>query len=279
MKQTAIPTFVLLSLFSVSAAAQSEDDWFEQAPAETAAEEPAAEPEPEPEPERAKKPEAAPAAAKPTQAAPASAKSDDPVRDQAIEKKERNPSAHRHDGFYLRMSIGGGSLAARGDRYDSSYSNRQEYTFEGNAMSFDIMVGGTLLPGLAVGGAYQGSYAAQANYSEQQDGDAGMSFGMIGPFIDIFPDPHGGFHLGGMLGPAATVAYDDRYEETAAAVGFGGSVWVGYDFWISNQWSLGAVLRASAAQVETPASRELEQLERDRLGVGSVALMVTALYH
>jgi hypothetical protein len=29
------------------------------------------------------------------------------------------------------LSIGGGSLAARGERYDSSYSNRQEYTFEG----------------------------------------------------------------------------------------------------------------------------------------------------
>jgi hypothetical protein len=46
-------------------------------------------------------------------------------------------------------------------------------------MSADIMVGGSLLPGLAVGGAYLGSYAAQANYSERQDDDAGMSFGIV----------------------------------------------------------------------------------------------------
>lgn len=283
MRLTAsIPTFAAFALTCLAAHADpSSSGWFddESASAESA---------PEAEPAEAAPGEAAEEPAPAAAPAPASAESpakataaEDPVADRAVAPPRRSPGARRHDGFYLRLSLGGGTLGARGERYDQ-YGVRSDYDFRGNMLSGDVMVGGTPAAGLVLGGAYLGDYAATQRDREQSaDGDAGMSFAIVGPFIDFFPDPTSGFHVGGMLGPAATFTHDDRYEERSAAVGFGGSVWVGYDFWISDNWSMGGMLRASGGRVETPDSRRLErELEdRDRLGVGSIALMVTALHH
>jgi len=204
----------------------------------------------------------------------------EPERDRAPQLKEKSASAHRHDGFYLRLSMGGGSLGARGDRYDPS-QQRSDYDFRGNAVSFDAMAGGTPAPGIAVGGAYLASTAARTGYRDQQGSDAGLGFGMLGPFIDVFPDPKAGWHLGGSLGPAVSVSFDDQSTTRSVAAGFGAAAWVGYDFWIADQWSLGATFRVQGARVETPNSRELDKdsPNHDRLDLASASLMLTALYH
>jgi hypothetical protein len=287
LRTASIPIFTALILQSTAALAQSDGEWFggeEQTPQASEEAAPAEEAEAEAEPakpaktDKADKANAGAKAKAETKVVVVTADSD-PVKDEASETPKRK-GVRTHDGFYLRMSLGGGSIAARGDRYDA-VGTRSEYSFEGNALSADLLIGGSPMPGFAIGGAYLTSYAARERDAEGdtgEGGDAGMSFGMIGPFVDIYPDPRGGFHLGGMVGPAATVTYDDRYEERTAAVGFGGSLWLGYDFWIGEQWSLGGVLRASAARVETPPNRDL-QPDEDRLGVGSVALLVSATYH
>jgi hypothetical protein len=278
MSRTAlIPVFAIL-LHSAAAYAQSEaedaeGDWFGE---QETAESPQSESPPSDEASAPAEQEKEPAKAAVDQTKAPVVNVSDPERDDTT-VPTRKQGVRTHDGFYLRMSLGGGSVAARGYRSDSAGAE-QEYSFEGNAVQGDLLIGGTPMPGLVLGGAYLGSYAARSQETERDGTDVGMSFGVVGPFIDIYPDPRGGLHLGGMLGPAASVTYDDRYEEKTAAVGFGGGVWVGYDFWIGDQWSLGGVLRASAARVETPPNRELLE-ERDRLGIASVALLVSATYH
>jgi hypothetical protein len=282
LRTVSIPVFTALLLQSAAAFAQpeGEGEWFggedtpQQASSEasTEAEAPAEQEESKPE----KKAGAATAKSKSDTKVVVVTTGTDPVEDHPAETPSRK-GVRTHDGFYLRMSLGGGSITAEGDRFDSA-GVRSDYQFKGNAISADLLIGGSPLPGFVIGGAYLTNYAARERTEESEGGDAGMSFGMIGPFIDVYPNPHGGFHLGGMLGPAATVAYDDRYEEQTSAVGFGGALWLGYDFWIGEQWSLGGVLRASGARVETPPNRDLQPNE-DRLGVGSLALLVSATYH
>ncbi len=288
MRTVSLSSFVVLSLFAATASADPEIGWISDTDTVSQAEEEeeeGADPDVEEAPaEEAPQPESE--APPPTAKAPArktaqtTTKQAEPERDQAPQTSDKNPSAHRHDGFYLRMSVGGGSLGARGDRYDG-YRTNNEYGFRGNAVAFDAMVGGTPARGLAIGGAYLADYAASTDYGTNESSDSGMSLGIIGPFIDWFPNPKTGFHVGGAVGPAVSVSFDDQASTRSIAAGFGGSAWVGYDFWIADQWSLGASLRFQGARVETPNSRELDKDSpyHDRLGVGSASLMLTALYH
>jgi hypothetical protein len=280
IRTVSLSCFAMVSLIAGLASADPDSGWAEDESA-AAADEQTAEPVAA-EAEEAPSPKPAPEKEK---AKPATQKaSDDPVRDRAPEKLEKNPTAHKHDGFYLRLSMGGGSVGARGDRYDA-YQNRSDYEFQGNAFSFDAMVGGTPAPGIVVGGAYLANYAAaRSKYGEDPtfgEGDAGFSYGMVGPFVDVYPNPRKGFHIGGSLGPAVSVSYDDAGEQQSIAAGFGAAAWIGYDFWVGDQWSIGGMFRVQGASVETPDSRDMreESPNHDRLGIGSASLMLTALYH
>ncbi|HMJ11336.1 MAG TPA: hypothetical protein VK524_08000, partial [Polyangiaceae bacterium] len=114
-----------------------------------------------------------------------------------------------------------------------------------------------------------------------------LDFGMLGVFIDGFPDPTGGFHVGGAIGVASLNGtfededFEDEEpdpdrigEEDGGTGGIGGSVWVGYDAWIAPDWSLGGMLRFSGAVTSSNAD-ELEQ----RANTKSFAILFTALYH
>lgn len=282
MRTVTLSCFAMVSLVASMASAQSAGGWVDE---ETSAEgEATLDAE---EAEAAPVEAATPTKAKPeaeTKAKPAATtekSSADPKKDAPPNpESDKNPTARKHDGFYLRLSLGGGSVGARGERYDAQ-QNRSDYDFRGNGVSFDAMVGGTPAPGIVVGGAYLVNTAARTDYEDDRTKDAGLSYGMLGPFVDIYPNPKTGFHIGGSLGPAVAVTFDDESNERSVAAGFGAAAWIGYEFWVADQWSLGGMFRVQGARVETPNSRELDEdsPNHDRLGVGSASFMVTALYH
>lgn len=279
-----VSTLALFSAAALPATAQSAEEdedsgWFEEAPA-AEEDEATAESEAPAVPARPA-PEAKPAAAGKIEV--------DPARDRRpTDRPKKKKGVRLHDGLYLRGALGGGSVAARGYRTDAD-GNRSEYDFQGDAFATDLMLGFTPKPGIVIGGGYFANHAGRTREESGPDGDPAMSFGMIGPFVDYFPDPRNGFHLGGAVGPAATVSYDpgqmERHEgmeeDPVVAFGFGGSLWLGYDFWIADQWSLGVNLRGTAARVKSYdyESEDRPMRAHDRLGAGSVALLVSALYH
>ena len=90
----------------------------------------------------------------------------------------------------------------------------------------------------------------------------------IGPSVDAFPDPKGGFHVGGGLG------YGTMNAVNYTSTGYELHVFTGYDFWIGNNWSIGPMLRFMASKTSKD------------VGAGSIkdtttsiALMVTVLDH
>jgi hypothetical protein len=183
--------------------------------------------------------------------------------------------ARVHDGFYLRLGLGGGSLRGEGE----TTSPDSEYTLQGGALAFDLMIGGSPSDGLVIGGAYwfnqAPSASSETDLAGTQDAELLFNFGVLGIFIDGFFDPEGGFHLGGMLGVAVSqLSNADSGSADQSYSGGAAGIFAGYDFWIADEWSLGAMLRLSGARVDnTDEDRE------DTMNVSSIALLFTGLYH
>lgn len=178
-----------------------------------------------------------------------------------------------HDGFYLRMALGiglGGALVSSDSRAIGDYS------FAGGGGALDLLIGGTPLPGLALGGAL--SVFGIDNDRRKVDareipGDVTGSMGMLGVFADAFPAQEGGFHFGGALGLAsATSEIKDGRKFQGGGLGI--EAWGGYDFWVSEQWSLGGMARFIGS-----VTRETRDEAKYESSLGGFTLSFTALYH
>ena len=150
------------------------------------------------------------------------------------------------------------------------------------------MIGGTPGGGFVIGGGFVGQEISdpkiELNGEEVDDdvfdGDDALGMVLFGPFVDWFPDPRGGAHVGAMIGVAAiglSNGNDDNDNESST--GWGGSLWGGYDFWVANQWSLGAEGRIAYLSTHRDfGDSPLVDADLDDRGL-SFELLFTALYH
>ncbi len=182
---------------------------------------------------------------------------------------------HYHDGFYLRIALG---LGASGALVSSDATSVPNYSFAGGGAAGDLWIGGTPTPGLAMGGALAFLGAASTTRrvdGDSRSGDVSSTMGLLGFFVDGFPDPERGFHFGGSLGLASdrtTVKNSDRDQFNGGGVGLG--AWLGYDMWVSPQWSLGGMLRFMGS-----LTRENRENVNYQTSLGGASLSFTALYH
>ena len=134
----------------------------------------------------------------------------------------------------------------------------------------EVAVGGTPTPGVVIGGGLYMSTVTRLKvtkvkqYGDSVDGARG-SFGastymLLGPLVDVFPDPTGGFHVQAAFGIGAITlgtgrtcfASTDQYgypiddcTETSDSTysGLGLMLGTGYEFWVGEQWGVGALAR------------------------------------
>lgn len=176
-----------------------------------------------------------------------------------------------HDGFYIRGSVGLGSLGAT---FDDDHPSRGDLSGSGLSMGADLMVGGSPSPGLALGGALlaQGAFSAEFERGSEFAEDRSLSVYLIGPFLDGFPVPTKGWHLGGMIGIAGLTIEESEDDAVSETFGFGGSAWFGHDFWVADEWSMGPMLRLTGT---------LTQDSENDANSSSLSLLVlfTAAYH
>jgi hypothetical protein len=217
----------------------------------------------------------APAREGPGPAAPAEslASIEEPNDDDRARPKS-GPSRSRpryHDGFYARLSAGAGYLSTSLEAPEGTYA------ISGAAAALDFMVGGTPVPGFAVGAAYLFTQAPSPEVSSGVGSatlDYAFNVGTLGVFADVFPDPGGGFHAGGVGGLAVASLSSESGELASAARGFGGGLLLGYDGWVGKQWAVGALARVLAASVSASSNGAEETL-----APWSVAFVVSALNH
>lgn len=172
---------------------------------------------------------------------------------------------HFHDGFYARLGVQYGLTGGGFSIGDSTIDHF------GSQLSLDLLIGGTPSDGLAVGGGVLLGSLLQPDM--EVDGakiaTRNVPLLVLGPFIDGFFSPQGGWHAGALLGLGAL----GKTTETEGSAGIGASVWFGYDKWVGDDWSVGGQLRflGIAAGGNKP-----EDFSSSALGVN---LGFSVLYH
>jgi hypothetical protein len=149
-----------------------------------------------------------------------------------------------HDGFQFRGTVGFGYMS------DAESSNA---TVHGPAGVLEVYVGGMPVRGLAIGGFLSGASVVAPSVSvdgvSASDSNTRLTLVTIGPYIDFDPDPHKGLHILGTLGFASLNArYDDaNFRASNSAGGFTLGGGIGYDWWVSRDWSIGVLGRFTFA--------------------------------
>lgn len=188
---------------------------------------------------------------------------------------------HVHDGFYLRMGVGvGGGHASISTNRDSA----SNFDVGAGGLALNLWMGGTPWSGVAVGGllSLQGINESETVVEgDTTDEDVDAALGLLGVFIDAFPDPQRGLHVGGSLGLSglSTKASGDRLKNQLRVKdydggGLGASAWVGYMGFVGPEWSLGGMLQFTGVVT----GQEEDDLKRRGTGWG-LNLSFTALYH
>jgi hypothetical protein len=119
-----------------------------------------------------------------------------------------------------------------------------------------------------------GNWLFSSEFTEDGEGTSqhDVTSGLVGVFVDGFPVPSGGWHLGGLIGLGGhTLSQDALVDSTG---GFGGAIWAGYDQWVGDDFSVGGLLRFTAMR-STGEENDLDLTA----STASLAILFTALYH
>ncbi len=167
-----------------------------------------------------------------------------------------------HDGLYLRVAVGPGASLGHlaidaGGGGDSRGAN----------VSTQLAVGWTVRPGVVVG---VGTFPMVTPAPRYDGIDAGgQHVSATGPFVDYYPEPRRGLHLfGGALVAAGYL--DGGARDGQIGVGIGATAGAGYDVFVADQWSVGAIARVTAYR--------LYGVE-DRAAIVAPAALVAVAYH
>ncbi len=194
-----------------------------------------------------------PAAAPPAAAAPATLDASP-----APPPAAGTPGGRTHDGFYFRAGIGAGGGSLAGSIADSDPAwDGAGVGAKGVAIPVELSFGGTVAPGLVIGGGSFGAVlpapdATANNYGAELEGSGGaVTLSSIGPFVDYYFDPSQGLHA--QAGIAFAVVAAARGDDPGANLqlppdDYSGTGWssmagLGWEAWVGEQSSLGVLGR------------------------------------
>lgn len=171
--------------------------------------------------------------------------------------------ARRHDGLFVRVGAGPAFPLATFTPDTGGDSDAR-----GPGVGTELAAGVTLRPRLVVG---VGTFPMVSPAPDYDGADAGgQHVSATGPFVAYWLDARGGFQLqGGLLFAAGYLDGSDA-RPGQVGVGYGAMAGVGYDRFIADQWSVGALARLTAYR--------LYGVE-DSIRIATPALLVTLSYH
>lgn len=165
-----------------------------------------------------------------------------------------------HDGLFVQLSLGFGPGWLNEEAKDPSavvVLGSDEVAMSAVTGMFEVLVGGTPVPGLVLGGALTGH--SMVNPTMEVDGekleteDTSVGISQLSLFANWYPDPRQGFYLHGSVGyGSATVTVDDvTYDVESDGLVLGAGL--GYDFWVGDEWSVGPQFRFTYAPLDSDA--------------------------
>jgi hypothetical protein len=150
-----------------------------------------------------------------------------------------------------------------------------DFSVSALALSDELSVGWAPIPGLAIGiGEYLAFSVVQTvSGGGVNNAAAGQLIsGLVGVFVDFYPYPTKGFHVEGAVGlgalswstgPDTSSGAYNYYRipayDYSGGPGFGFMLGAGYEWWISPNWSLGALFRVIGVSATLKADRSEPQ--------------------
>ncbi|MGE0325581.1 MAG: hypothetical protein AB7K71_23770 [Polyangiaceae bacterium] len=162
-----------------------------------------------------------------------------------------------HDGFYMQFALGVGYLTGTAD------NSSIDVEASGVAQLGQLALGGTLGPNFVLGGGafgvnvfttkYAVGPANQANFNKIEGDGELSSASVIGPFAAYYFDPTQGVYAMGALGINVMSTGEAKEEVTlpeTSGTGVGVVLGVGYEGFVSEQWSVGGLARVMYLSAE-----------------------------
>ena len=165
-----------------------------------------------------------------------------------------------HDGFFLRGEVGPGYLTSSNTASNGSQS--LDYSVSGPGVSLGLFLGGTPWSGIVIGGGLSATIVPDPKVEIgpfSAKSDSTVSVEALGPFIQYFPNPLGGFNAGLMLG-IGSFSVENNNGDSVTAYGWSLSGSVGYEWWVGYEWSLGLVGRLTYARTSKTTNGVDEKL-------------------
>jgi hypothetical protein len=147
------------------------------------------------------------------------------------------------------MAIGGGYFHDAEKLTGGVGSNA---TISAAAAALELSIGGSLSPGLVLGGALLTNTAIspKIDYSDGSEPSKGrVNAVILGPFLDYYTRPSGGLHFGGTIGFVAVAIRDKGSPIDSEQVrGLGIVPEIGYEWWVGPEWGMGGLFRLIVAK-------------------------------
>lgn len=196
--------------------------------------------------------------------------------------RKPKPGYHLHDGFYLQIALGPMFFSGTSDVATESKS------FSAMGGGGQILLGGSLAPGLVLGGGVVGgsvdrdevlpaslsSNVASLSINGLGNNQNTASLNALSMFVDYYLDPTKGLHLQGSLGLAMLDASSSSYVNDLNLSGLSASAAVGNEWWISDNWSLGVLGR-----LQYVSMRERDSSSQVTFKAFIPALLLALTYH
>jgi hypothetical protein len=160
------------------------------------------------------------------------------------------------------MSAGTGYVGDSASLAGGGYAG--EATIKGPAAMFEIDVGGSLVPGLSLSGAFllhaiasptlssdSRTLTDSAGVTTASDLSENLQLSVLGLQADIYPDPTKGLHAGGLVGFASMQARRGD-DGNGSSDGFAIAPHAGYEWWVGDYWGLGVLGRILYARTRSP---------------------------
>jgi hypothetical protein len=165
-----------------------------------------------------------------------------------------------HHGLYLRVAGGASYFSDAVESDTLPFVGTVDGGLKGGAFSTQVGVGGSIAPGLVVGGTLLFHYMPSPSATDAQSHNAlgttpiadidfdPTTLTVIGPFVDYYFDPASGLHAQAALGygllslgQGSTRGTGNRSVESQSGSGFAAVIGGGYEWWVSSSWGVGVL--------------------------------------
>lgn len=181
-----------------------------------------------------------------------------------------------HDGFFLRLGLGGAGLSA-----DADVEGGSTIEVNGGSGLLDVAIGGIVAENLAVHGHIHGVTVTEpdvklgGNASGKLD-DTNFNASGVGAGVTYYVMPLNLYVSGSALFLQLSLTDKDGEEIARSDTGFGGVLQVGKEWWVSDDWGLGLAASVMGGSIKGETKNTKEEVEWTVLSYG---LFFSATYN